>query len=203
VDFEPFGGKMPKNWKKGMIRDLCIDTYNGGTPRRNESRFWDGNIPWLTSGEVRQAIIIKPENCISEYGLLSSSAKWVPPFSTVVALYGATAGQVSMVTSRLTTNQAVCSLVPQKNCVFYNYLLLQNTVSDFENKAVGSAQQNISKTIVEQTFCIIPNSKTLAEFNELVSPFFQSWITNLEESARLAVLRDALLPRLMSGEIDV
>ncbi|KGA35261.1 hypothetical protein KU74_01955 [Pectobacterium brasiliense] len=203
IDFEPFGGKMPDDWQEGTIRDTCSAIYNGGTPRRNEPLFWNGSIPWLTSGEVRQSIITKPENCISEAGLKGSSAKWVPSFSTVVALYGATAGQVSMVATSLTTNQAICALVPKEHHAFYNYLVMQNSVAQLENKAIGSAQQNISKAIVEKTVCLIADPNSIAEFDKLVSPLFNKWIKSLFESAQLANLRDVLLPRLMSGELSV
>jgi len=203
VDFEPFGGVMPDDWREGAIADTCSAIFNGGTPRRNELAFWDGTIPWLTSGEVRQAIIIKPDGCISEAGLKGSSAKWVPSLSTVVALYGATAGQVSIVATPLTTNQAITALVPKENCTYYNYLVMRNAVSQLENHAVGSAQQNISKAIVEKTACLIPADTVLAEFDKFIRPFFNDWIQNLFESSRLATLRDTLLPRLISGELSL
>ena len=203
VDFEPWGGVMPEGWREGTIRDTCSAIYNGGTPRRNEPLFWDGNIPWLTSGEVRQAIITEPSGYISQAGLKGSSAKWVPSFSTIVALYGATAGQVSMVSAPLTTNQAITALVPKDNHAFYNYLVMRNAVAQLENKAIGSAQQNISKAIVEETPCLVADANNIAAFNKLVSPFFELWIQNLFESARLAALRDTLLPRLMSGELSI
>jgi type I restriction enzyme S subunit len=203
VDFEPWGGEMPSDWREGTIADTCSAIYNGGTPRRNEPLFWDGTIPWLTSGEVRQAIIIKPQNCISEAGLKGSSAKWVPTLSTVVALYGATAGQVSMVAAPLTTNQAICTLVPKENHAFYNFLVMRNAVTQLENKAIGSAQQNISKAIVKETPCLIADNKAVTVFDKLVSPLINKWVQNLLESAHLVVLRDTLLPRLMSGELSV
>jgi len=203
VDFEPWGGVMPNDWKDGIVKDTCTAIYNGGTPRRNIDSYWGGTIPWLTSGEVRQSIIIKPENFISEAGLTGSSAKWVPSLSTVVALYGATAGQVSLTATPLTTNQAICSLIPKENYTYYNYLLMRNAVSQLKNKAIGSAQQNISKAIVEETTCLIVDKNTIAEFDNLVSPLFNVWINNLFESSRLAALRDSLLPRLMSGELSV
>ena len=202
-NFEPFGGVMPDDWQVGTIADTCSAIYNGGTPRRNEPLFWNGAIPWLTSGEVRQSIIIKPENCISKSGLKGSSAKWVPPYSTVVALYGATAGQVSMIATSLTTNQAISALVPKENHAFYNYLVMRNAVSQLEKKAVGSAQQNISKAIVEETPCLIASDNSIAEFEKLVSPLFNKWVQNLFESVHLAELRDSLLPRLISGELSV
>ena len=80
---------------------------------------------------------------------------------------------------------------------------MQNAVSQLENNAIGSAQQNISKAIVEKTACLIPTDTVLAEFDKLISPFFNDWIQNLFESSYLAALRDTLLPRLMSGELSV
>ena len=203
IDFEPFGGVLPRDWREGTIRDTCSAIFNGGTPHRNEPQFWGGNIPWLTSAEVRQAIITKPNNCISEAGLKGSSAKWVPSLSTVIALYGATAGQVSMVTSPLTTNQAICALVPKERHKFYNYLVMRNAVTQLENKAIGSAQQNISKAIVEETPCLIVDNNVITEFDLLVSPLFNKWIQNLFESSQLHELRDTILPRLLSGELSV
>ncbi len=203
VDFEPFDGKMPSDWREGYISETCSAIYNGGTPRRNEPLFWDGNIPWLTSGEVRQAIITKPDSCISDAGLKGSSAKWVPSLSTIVALYGATAGQVSMVTTPLTTNQAICAIVPKESHAFYNYLVMRNAVVQLENKAIGSAQQNISKSIVEETPCLIINNSIIVKFDKLVNPLFNRWIQNLFESSKLTDLRDTLLPKLMSGELSV
>jgi len=197
-------GHIPKGWEVGKIQDCCVQIQNGGTPRRNESRFWDGgNIPWLASGEVRQSIITTTESFITEVGLAESSAKWVPPFSTVVALYGATAGQVSFTSSRLTTNQAVCALVPKKGFAFFNYLTMRGATAGLENKAVGSAQQNISKGIVEETQVVLPPTTLVEQFGEVANPLFEHWISNLHQSRTLATLRDTLLPKLLSGELSM
>jgi type I restriction enzyme S subunit len=197
-------GPVPKGWAAGKIQDCCIQIQNGGTPRRNEPRFWDGgNIPWLASGEVRQSIITATESFITEEGLAESSAKWVPAFSTVVALYGATAGQVSLTSSRLTTNQAVCALIPKKHFALFNYLTMGTATAELENKAVGSAQQNISKGIVEETGVILPPPDLAERFTVLASPLFERWIFNLHQSRTIATLRDTLIPKLLSGELSV
>jgi type I restriction enzyme S subunit len=197
-------GHIPMGWKVGKIKDCCTHIQNGGTPRRNEPRFWDGGvIPWLTSGEVRQPIVTTPENFITEAGLAESSAKWVSQLSTVIALYGATAGQVSLVSSRLTTNQAVCALVPKKHFAFFNYLWMRAATGELENKAVGSAQQNISKGIVEETHVVLAPLTVVEKFEESVGPLFDLWISNLHQSRTLAALRDTLLPKLLSGELRV
>jgi type I restriction enzyme, S subunit len=197
-------GQIPKGWKVGKIQDCCVQIQNGGTPRRNEPRFWDGgNVPWLASGEVRQSIITATESFITDDGLAESSAKWVPAFSTVVALYGATAGQVSFTSSRLTTNQAVCALIPKKGFAYFNYLTMRGATAELENKAVGSAQQNISKAIVEETKVILPPAALVERHATLVSPLFDQWISNLHQSRTLATLRDTLLPKLLNGDLQV
>jgi type I restriction enzyme S subunit len=197
-------GHIPKGWKVGKIQDCCVQIQNGGTPRRNVPRFWDGgNIPWLASGEVRQSIITATESFITEEGLTESSAKWVPAFSTVVALYGATAGQISFTSSRLTTNQAVCAMIPKLDFAFFNYLTMRSATAELENKAVGSAQQNISKGIVEETRVVLPPITLVKRFAEVASPLFEQWISNLHQSRTLATLRDTLLPKLLSGELSV
>jgi len=195
-------GNIPKGWKVARIQHCCVQIQNGGTPRRNEPRFWDrGRIPWLASGEVRQPIITTTASFITEEGLAESSAKWVPALSTVVALYGATAGQVSLMSSRLTTNQAVCALIPKPGFEFFNYLTMRGVTAELENKAVGSAQQNISKGIIEETEVILPPTPLVERFASVVSPLFERCISNIHQSRTLANLRDTLLPKLLSGEV--
>jgi len=197
-------GPIPKGWKVKEIRECCSKIQNGGTPKRSESDYWTpGTIPWLTSGEVRQTLITTTENMISELGLKKSSAKWLPKNSAVVALYGATAGQVALISSKMTTNQAVCGLIPKASFRYFNYLSLDRSVEILANLARGSAQQNISKGIVETTKVIIPRADILESFDHVASPMFDKWIANLQESKSLASLRDTLLPKLISGELHV
>ncbi|EHR1002457.1 restriction endonuclease subunit S [Vibrio parahaemolyticus] len=197
-------GLIPDGWEIKPIKDLCSKIQNGGTPKRSESSYWDGgDIPWLTSGEVRQSIITSVENRITQLGLDKSSAKWVPELSTLVALYGATAGEVSLTSIPLTTNQAVCALMPKKEHQWYNYLQLKSRVAELAGKAVGSAQQNISKGLVESTEVLSVPESLLEAFNAQVENLFKLRICNLQENVELAKLRDTLLPKLLSGEIEL
>ena len=197
-------GEIPQGWEIKEIRECCNKIQNGGTPKRSESDYWNPEtIPWLTSGEVRQTLITTTENMISELGLKKSSAKWLPKDSAVVALYGATAGQVALISSKMTTNQAVCGLIPKASFRYFNYLSLDRSVEILANLSRGSAQQNISKGIVETTKVIIPRTDILISFDQVVSPVFDKWVANLEESKALTSLRDALLPKLISGELRV
>lgn len=195
-------GWVPKGWEFKQVQEHCIKVQNGATPSRSVDKYWtNGHIPWLTSGEVRQSIITKVSNFITEDGLNNSSAKWVGANSTLVALYGATAGEVSINAYELTTNQAVCALIPKDNYQWFNYLAISEKVTEFQGKAVGSAQQNISKGIVESTIVISPNINVVKYFNESSKSYFNKVIANQVASDSLSRLRDTLLPKLISGEL--
>jgi type I restriction enzyme S subunit len=201
---ETHTGHIPSGWSAARITECCERIHSGGTPKRDESRYWiDGTIPWLTSGEVRQPMIIATDNSITELGLNESAAKWVPEKSTVVALYGATAGQVSFLATSATTNQAVCALVPKAGFAFFNYFAMRAATPEMENKAVGSAQQNISKGIIEETRIVMPPASILTCFNRQAGPLFNSWVSCHQQSRTLAALRDTLLPKLLSGELRI
>jgi type I restriction enzyme, S subunit len=197
-------GWIPEGWETGTVKNLCLNIQNGGTPKRDNLKYWeDGQIPWLTSGEVRQSLIIKASNQITETGLKMSSAKWLPKGATVIAMYGATAGQVAFISCKLTTNQAVCGLIPKEHYQYFNYLLLERNVRYFENQARGSAQQNISKGIIENSSVILPSLHNVGVFENKAHPLFEKWAKNIQLNEQLSKLRDTLLPKLISGELRI
>lgn len=133
-----------------------LKTTSGGTPKSSVSEYYDGgNIPWLTSGEVNYGDITKPSNYITEKGLNNSSAKWVPENSIVIAMYGATAGKVGIVRYKTTTNQAVCSVLPNDNFnqEFLRYAF-QDISEELTSKAIGGGQPNISQAIIKNSYIV-------------------------------------------------
>ena len=138
--------------QKGQVSSLGeqLQTISGGTPSTKHPEYYDnGTIPWLTSGEVNQGIILSTEKHISHKGLLSSSAKWIPANCVVIAMYGATAGKVGLTKIPLTTNQAVCTVLPSAR---FNSVYLYFAVAAKEgwmiSRASGGAQPNISQNII-------------------------------------------------------
>ena len=196
-------GPIPEGWKVGTVSQLAEKIQNGGTPKRSEPKYWEhGEIPWLTSGEVRQAFVLNTQNFISEEGLANSSARMVPARSILVALYGATAGQVSMNYRTLSTNQAISAVIPTTGNRYFCFARLKLVqVSDLENRAVGSAQQNISKKTVEETIVLLPRIELRSAYDVLVEPLFDGIYHNMDENRTLAALRVVLLPKLMSGDL--
>ena len=197
-------GKIPEGWEVATIRDCCLRVENGGTPKRGEPSYWDPpEVPWLTSGEVRQDIVSRTDNSISAAGLAASSAKLWPAGTTVVALYGATAGEVCLLSSEMCANQACCGLVPGEHHQHFTYLHLSANTAELGRQARGSAQQNLSQGIVADTRFVTPPPAVRERFEAAVSPFFGAWIANITQSDTLAATRDALLPRLLSGDVRV
>lgn len=127
-------------------------TTSGGTPNSKNAAYYDGGkIPWLTSGEVRQGYISSTEAFITDEGLANSSAKWIPKQSVVIAMYGATIGNVGFTTIPLTTNQAICAILPNEDyCPTFVYYAAQNKMDWMKAQARGAAQPNISQIIVKK-----------------------------------------------------
>jgi len=143
---EESSAELPSGWEWKKIGDFC-ETSSGGTPLKQHNEYYEnGNIPWLRSGEVCQKEIFETEMYITQKGMENSSAKYFPENSVVVAMYGATAGQVGIVRFRTTTNQAVCGIFPnEKYKTEYLYYALLSKKKELVAQAVGGAQPNISQ----------------------------------------------------------
>jgi type I restriction enzyme M protein len=126
-------------------------TSSGGTPLRNKTEYYEnGSIPWLKSGEVAQGYIYQAEEFITEEGLKNSSAKLFPVNSVLVAMYGATAGQVGILKFEATTNQAVCAIYPNEKAIpEYLYCILKQQTQAFVALSGGGGQPNISQQIIK------------------------------------------------------
>ena len=176
----------------------------GGTPSRAKSEYWDGNINWINSGEVNKFRIIDASEKITELGLQKSSTTLLPKGTTVLAITGATLGQVSRLEIDSCANQSVIGIIPNnKELNNYIYLSILNTINDLILKQTGGAQQHINKNDVETHELIIPNDKLLKEFDERTKSIFKKISITCFENKRLEQLRDTLLPKLMNGEIDL
>ena len=152
---------MKENWTYKKLGEVC-KTTSGGTPSKDHSEYYEGGtIPWLRSGEVSNRNITKTELFITQNGVDNSSAKLIPQNSVVIAMYGATVGQVGILRIKATTNQAVCSVLPNDCFVpeFLYYALLSHQKSYME-LAVGGAQPNISQQIIKNTLIPVPPIET-------------------------------------------
>lgn len=146
-------------WHKKQLKELTI-SYSGGTPNRSRPEYFGGEIPWISSGEVNQSSILNTKENISDLGLENSSARWIPKNSVLIAMYGATAGQVSKNLRRATSNQAVLALIPKDSTISTDYIYYQLKFNKEKILfyAQGSGQPNLSKDLIDNFFIDIPDS---------------------------------------------
>jgi type I restriction enzyme S subunit len=203
VDFEPFGGIMPDDWKETTIGEMCT-CYLGGTPSRAKSEYWNGDIPWINSGEVNKYRIVEGSEYITELGLKKSATKLLPKKTTVLAITGATLGQVSLLEIEACANQSVIGILENEKMPYeFIYPLIVNDIDKIILNQTGGAQQHINKDNVESHNIIIPTDEIMAKYKAIQAPLFETIANNCHESQRLATLRDSLLPKLMKGEITL
>ena len=150
-------------WKRVKLGEICSRVCSGGTPRSNVAEYYDGgSIPWLNTKEVTFGRIYSTEKCITESGLENSSAKWIEANTVVVAMYGATAGNVAITRIPLTTNQACCNLQinPQKADADFVFYYLKWQYHDLCLLANGAAQQNLNAQVIKDFQIVLPDLPT-------------------------------------------
>jgi len=193
-----------KGWKIGQIKDLG-DVVCGKTPPTNDKENYDGDIPFITIPDMHNKVFItQTRKTLSEKGAQTQSKKTLPVFAICVSCI-ATPGLVSLTTKPSQTNQQINNLVPNdKKSVFYCYYALRALADEIRARGSGgSVVVNLNKGQFEILPVVIPPATKLHEFQEQVEPLFLRLLANENESRTLAALRDALLPRLMSGEVRV
>ncbi|MEZ8349246.1 restriction endonuclease subunit S [Vibrio splendidus] len=199
-------GLIPDGWKIAQVKELCKLVQNGGTPKRKESDYWiDGTINWFTTSELSDSPLIESKEKISELGLAKSSVKMWPKGTVLIAIYAApTVGRLGILSQEAGSNQACTGLIPKTNEVgHYLFNSLYFARGWLNNISVGAAQQNISKGIVESLEIVIPSDELIESFGCHVETLWQKRLQLQKESQCLANLRDILLPKLLSGEIEL
>ena len=147
--------------EKVKLESVCKRVVSGGTPKSTVSDYYNGSIPWLNTKEVHFNRIYSTEKTISDDGLKNSSAKWIPSHCVIIAMYGATAGNVAINMLPLTTNQACCNLeLDEEKADFrYIYYYLKYKYMDMSLLANGGAQQNLNAKIIKDFPISLPELK--------------------------------------------
>ena len=169
--------QQPSVWKNCRVEDFCT-TASGGTPLTTRRDYYDdGHIPWLRSGEVSQGRVRHAEISITQAGLDNSSAKLFKKGTILVAMYGATAGEVGILEFESSTNQAVCGITPGPSVdgefLFQALLLNKPTLIKM---AGGGAQPNISQEIIRNFKIPLP---PLAEQRK-IAEILRAWDEAIE-----------------------
>lgn len=200
VEFE---NGMPKGW---MVEPISHNNkcFLGGTPSREVDDYWnEGTIPWINSGAINQFRICEESEFITSLALKKSATKLLPIRSTLVAITGATVGQVSLNEIEVCANQSVVGISNENGHASFTYFVIKQSINHIANFASGGAQQHINKEIIEKYKIISPSKALLDEFEKIVSPYFDEIRDVIFMNKNLKKQRDLLIPRLMSGKLEV
>lgn len=197
-------GKIPRGWEVKTVEQFSDDMKSGSTPSRDENRYWSSkDIPWLKTGELKNSVILDSEEYISEEGLKESSAKLLPLNSVLIAMYGEgiTKGQVGYLRVKASTNQACCAIIcnDEKRATFIYYYLRVNR-NEIVSVAIGGAQPNLSKNLIENMILIEPSADVLNKH-----PFIQLMKLKEDYSKEIMTLKnlnDLLLAKMTKVELE-
>ena len=214
VDFEPFKdgkfvdselGMIPEGWKVGRLDEIA-DVVGGSTPSKAKPEYYtQKGIAWLTPKDLSNHPAVytsRGEIDITEEGYNSTSTKLMPK-GTILFTSRAPIGYISIAQNDICTNQGFKSLVPKKAGTCFLYCFLKYVTPVIENKSTGSTFKEASGSLMKSLQVIMPEQKVFEDFETIVSPLFARIESLEKENSRLSTLRDTLLPRLMSGELEV
>ena len=203
IDFAPFGGKMPGEWKEGKLFDLGTVVGGGTPPKAKKEYYTENGIAWITPKDLSlrsNKFTSKGEIDITQEGYDNSSAKLMPKGSVLFSSR-APIGYISIAQNEVCTNQGFKSVVPKQNIgTPYVYFYLKIHIDEIENKASGSTFKEASGALMNGLDAIIPSDEVLDTFNAQCNPIFEQQENLEKENQRLTTLRDALLPKLMSDK---
>lgn len=213
VDFEPFKdgkfvdselGMIPEGWTVGCLGDIG-NIVCGKTPSKSNSNYYGGDIPFIKIPDMHGNVFVEnSEDRLTEEGSLSQIKKLIPPYSLMVSCI-ATVGLVSINTKPSHTNQQINTVIPHnKSALFYLYQHMKNNEEFLKNMGRGGTTTlNVNTRSFSNIRLLIPSEIALEQFHRVVEGLFKKIELNLHESRALSLLRDTLLPRLMSGELGV
>ncbi len=203
---ELFVDNADPEWTTGTISDLGT-VVGGSTPSKAKPEYYtESGIAWITPKDLsinKSKFVSHGENDITELGLRNSSAS-IMPEGTVLFSSRAPIGYIAIAAGEVTTNQGFKSVVPKPEIgTPFVYFFLKNTLPVIEGMASGSTFKEVSGSTMKNVPAVIPDAETLAKFSDFCAPIFAQQRILEEQNQSLATLRDNLLPKLMSGEIDV
>ena len=195
-----------EDWEDNPL-GKCIKLVGGGTPKTSEERFWNGNVFWLSGGDIannHKSFVSSSVKSISEDGLNNSSAKLLPENAMVISARG-TVGKYCLLSKPMAFSQSNYGILPIYNdCYFFTYLLVAYHIDELQSAAYGSVFDTITTKTFEGVSVLIPKETSyIVEFEKMIDPYFSKMKQNNKQIQTLIQQRDSLLPKLMSGEVKI
>ena len=196
---------VPEGWQYEKLGDL-VKTTSGGTPSRRKSEYYvNGNIRWIKTKELNDRFIFETEEHITEDAVKNSSAKVLPEGTLIVAMYGATIGKIGITAAEMACNQACCAFISFDDMISKEYLYcwLMDNREYLVSQGKGAAQSNLSQEMIRNFSLLCPDKKVIKNFTEIVTTMLENKRVLDNKILILSKARDDLLPKLMSGEVEV
>lgn len=200
-----FENDLPEGWETNKIQKY-YHTCSGGTPNRSKPEYFEnGSYPWVKTGEIKDCVIIDTEEHITQEAIKNSSAKVLPAKSVAMAMYGVNIGLLAYFDREMTCNQACCVFSDKRDfsSKHYLYYYLKSIREYLLLISFGAAQQNLSQDLIKKIKITMPSGAVVQAFEKQIDEIYENIRVLLMKNKNLADQRDLLLPRLMSGKLEV
>jgi type I restriction enzyme S subunit len=198
-------GMIPKGWEVCPLSEK-IQLLSGGTPKTSEPTYWDGDIPWYSVRDVPSETdvwVIQTDKHVTKLGIANSAAQIFPEKTTIISARG-TVGKLALTAVPMAMNQSCYGVRGISGYGdYFTYYLLREATAQLQQRTHGTVFDTITTETFKTLDCVFPMPKITAAFDSLVEPLLGQIRANLHESLTLAILRDTLLPKLLSGELSV
>ena len=196
-------GKIPMGWKVQALSEF-VELIGGGTPKTGVSEYWGGDIPWFAVVDAPResdVFVIDTEKRVTELGVRNSATKILRKGTTIISARG-TVGKCALVGRPMAMNQSCYGIqgVDGRGDYFI-YFTIRCQVADLQRSAHGSVFNTITRDTFKSIRIASPPPELTTAFDTTVQPLMDLILAGLKENATLAAIRDALLPKLISGEI--
>lgn len=197
--------RIPEGWEVKSLSEI-IEVVGGGTPKRSEELYWNGDIPWFSvkdAPSLSDVFVLDTVEKITDLGLKKSSTKLLPVGATIITARG-TVGKLALVGTPMCMNQSCYGIISVEGIgPYFNYFNLREAISTLQRNTHGAVFDTITTQTFESYSMPVCGGELLKIYEDFVAPLMDKIKANCAEIVSLGDTRDTLLPKLLSGEIIV
>ena len=196
-------GPIPKGWEVSALATK-IELLSGGTPQTSKPEYWNGEIPWYSVKDApadSDVWVIDTEKKVTQLGIDNSAAEVLPERTTIISARG-TVGKLALTGTPMAMNQSCYGVRGEEGHPdLFTYFLLREAAAQLQQHTHGTVFDTITRQTFESVEFAFPPPQLTVAFDSVVTPLLEQMRINLRQSTSLATIRDALLPRLLSGAL--